>query len=344
MELPNTFKPTCRIGNHVEKAGLRMHEAIRRDMKISEQAGVKMTCCQIFVMGPRNVNQGGLSPEERIGIANLVKETGLKIFVHGNYFDCICGVKKQWAWSLVRKELEICDEIGAAGLVIHLPKVAAKEIAATIPEMLQGGTKTRLYLEIESYKPTETTTYELPRKIAVLMQELFALERSHLHLNVKRDIGICLDTAHAWAAGVDIAEYEDAKKWLREMTEAAGGCNVIMHLNDQINAKGSGKDQHAPLAYGTIWGAYLKNGTVEKCGLHAVVEWLHERTIDQTIDQTIGQNIGQTTDQKTNQRCCILERKNHEPKIKVENAETGTVYLPTIDNIISDYLVLSKLL
>lgn len=307
------------VGNHVEKNGLKMDKAILRDMKLAENNGVTMKCCQIFVMGPRNPNQENLSAEEKIGIKNIIAETGLKLFVHGNYCDCICGTKKQWAWTLIRRELEICDEIGASGLIIHLPKQPAEEIAEAVSHIV-GTAKTRIYLEIESYKPT-ANTYELPGKISHLMNEIRKVCKTNKLFDFDRNIGLCLDTAHAWAANVDIAGYEEMKLWLKEMSGA--NKSVIMHLNDQIFPLGAGRDQHAPLAYGTIWGKFLGE-RLEKCGLHAIIEWLSEDTEEP--------------------RCAVLERKKDEPKIKIEKEGFEPVLLPTMDNLTSDYLILSKLL
>jgi deoxyribonuclease-4 len=66
-------------------------------------------------------------------------------------------------------------------------------------------------------------------------------------------LGICLDTAHLWAAGHDISSAVSAQQVLQHFDEAIGLSNLhVIHLNDTKMALGSHRDAHARLGEGIL--------------------------------------------------------------------------------------------
>ena len=59
------------------------------------------------------------------------------------------------------------------------------------------------------------------------------------------DIGFCLDTCHAWAAGEALVDAVDRIK-------AITGRIDLIHCNDSKDPAGSGRDRHANLGTGEI--------------------------------------------------------------------------------------------
>ncbi len=59
------------------------------------------------------------------------------------------------------------------------------------------------------------------------------------------EVGFCLDTCHAFAAGEDLATVVDRVK-------AITGRIDLVHLNNSRDEFASGRDRHAPLRSGTI--------------------------------------------------------------------------------------------
>ncbi|MFA5356918.1 MAG: deoxyribonuclease IV [Candidatus Omnitrophota bacterium] len=69
----------------------------------------------------------------------------------------------------------------------------------------------------------------------------------------KRRIGLCIDTAHAYLAGYDIATEEGLERTLEEIDSAAGLKMVkLIHLNDAKGALDSRHDRHDNIGKGTI--------------------------------------------------------------------------------------------
>ncbi|WP_203733204.1 TIM barrel protein, partial [Streptomyces sp. SID12501] len=59
------------------------------------------------------------------------------------------------------------------------------------------------------------------------------------------DVGVCLDTCHAWAAG------EDLETIVERLTAITGRIDLV-HANSSRDPHGSSRDRHASFADGTI--------------------------------------------------------------------------------------------
>jgi deoxyribonuclease-4 len=69
----------------------------------------------------------------------------------------------------------------------------------------------------------------------------------------KERIGLCLDTAHAYLAGYDIATKQGLEKMLSEIDKMAGISLIkLIHLNDAKGALGSHQDRHDHIGKGSI--------------------------------------------------------------------------------------------
>lgn len=304
------------VGCHVNKNGLGFGDAIKRDMNEAKENGILMKACQIFVMGPRNSHINVNDAD----IAAIKLLDNIKVFVHSSYLTNPWGNKAQFGIIAARKELELCDSIGSAGLIVHLAKKTPAEIAAGVVSILAPRVgseglmkfKSKLWLEIDSYKAQADVTYETPGSIRKLLEELKRVE-----IGLDR-VGICIDTAHLWAAGVDVGDFDSGQNYMTKMCEIieefGGKCSecLMVHFNDQIHSLGSGRDEHMALGYGTIWNSYRERKALKESGLYAVVMTAAEKNIP-----------------------LILERKSDVPKING---------LPACSNVVSDYLVLGELM
>jgi deoxyribonuclease IV len=71
---------------------------------------------------------------------------------------------------------------------------------------------------------------------------------------IARDrVAFCLDTAHAWAAGIDLSEPAATDAFLGEFDERIGLDRLVMiHFNDSKSERGSHLDRHEHLGAGRI--------------------------------------------------------------------------------------------
>jgi deoxyribonuclease IV len=71
-------------------------------------------------------------------------------------------------------------------------------------------------------------------------------------------IGFCLDTAHAWGAGIDIADPDAIDAFLAAFDGSIGlGRLHLVHLNDSSSERGSRADRHQHVGAGRIGAAGL---------------------------------------------------------------------------------------
>jgi deoxyribonuclease-4 len=69
----------------------------------------------------------------------------------------------------------------------------------------------------------------------------------------KKRVGVCLDTAHAFAAGYDISTKKGLDRTLRELDRFVGLERLfLIHLNDTRVPLGSGRDRHWHIGKGLI--------------------------------------------------------------------------------------------
>jgi len=66
-------------------------------------------------------------------------------------------------------------------------------------------------------------------------------------------LGICLDTAHLWGAGYDVADQAGVEALVKRIDRLIGRDRVVMiHLNDSRTVRGSMLDRHEHIAAGQV--------------------------------------------------------------------------------------------
>jgi endonuclease IV len=228
--------------------------------------GFDMKAVALFVAGPRNRSMV-LQDKEADQLAAYLKETGIKAIAHGTYQDVPWSGDPNAA-AFVRKEVDMCHRAGISGLVVHLPNQPPEIVVKFLPRLYTTARDVRIYLETPAVSPSKSH-YESPAKL----QKLFQAIRTKVDPSLTRT-GLCIDTAHLWSCGVDISSRENAEKWLQGLEKAADIIppdRIMFHLNDSIYGCGAGRDEHATLLRGKMWGDYKESP--EESGLAAFVDY-----------------------------------------------------------------------
>jgi deoxyribonuclease-4 len=72
-------------------------------------------------------------------------------------------------------------------------------------------------------------------------------------VNLKNRVGICFDTAHAYAAGYDLHSPRGVEDTLARFNSVLGfDLMKVIHLNDSKGGLGSGRDRHEHIGMGYI--------------------------------------------------------------------------------------------
>lgn len=245
-----------------QKKAKDISQAIEADMEY-----LGLNACQIFVSVPQT---GVLAKINYNNVKEICHDIDLT--VHSSYTTTgVWSVKKDNAkepkskqrLKLFENQMEACAKIGAWGFVLHIAKQYPEDIAETMKILKHTAKKTgvKIILEMVASKADDIKTYETPEKLNNLITLIGPDEPWW---------GLCIDTAHVWAAGCDeVQHYDSMKSWLDRVVFKKKIC--MFHLNGIYTECGSGKDKHA-IAFSSsdkIWGKV----NPEKSGVKAIVEY-----------------------------------------------------------------------
>lgn len=209
---------------------------------------------QIFLGNP----QSWKKPEPRDDTEALLA-SGLPVYVHSPYpMNLASGNNRVRIPS--RKTLaqivEAADAIGARGVIVHGGSVEDDE------EVTLGFERWRKAMD--SFEQTVPILVENTAGSGnTVMQDLTNYGPLWDEIG-DYNVGVCLDTCHAWAAGADMEGAVDL------ITGLTGGI-ALVHANDSRDPAGSNRDRHENLGEGEIPEDLLV-GLVRAAGAPAIVE------------------------------------------------------------------------
>lgn len=233
------------IGAHVSIAG-GTWEAAARAREISA------TGAQIFTKQANRWVEREIDTEEVERFRAGMAETSVRwICAHDSYLINLASpdpVLRARSIESFRAELRRCHALGLDALVSHPGNFMddrasglARNADGIIEALEAESGSTRLLMELTAGQGTVLgSTFP---EMAALLDRIPAALRSR--------VGVCLDTAHVWAAGYDLVTRYD-EVW-QQFADALGferlGC---LHLNDSKAALGSHLDRHDLIGEGTI--------------------------------------------------------------------------------------------
>ena len=247
--------PTIYIGAHInrEKTIVKTMEAITKN------GG---NCLQLFVSNPRSASLVNI--DNYINTADDIKEysnkNNFKTIIHSSYTINLARDFKNgkravpidecfWV-QLLLHELKISHLINSLGVVVHVGKHTTLSYEYGLENMRialeyiidvlhMNNIKTKIIIETPAGQGSELLTD---------LHDFIAFYNSFTN-EQKKYLGICLDTAHVWAAGYEISEAYEI------ICNKNANDLIAIHLNNSIVAKGSNVDRHTTLFDST-------NGTI----------------------------------------------------------------------------------
>lgn len=233
-----------KIGAHVSKAG-GFPKALEREREVGGNCG------QIFVKSPRGWSFGDLEDKEIEEFIEKYRESDLKPFmVHGTYLINLATPKDDLfkkSVECLKGEIERTDKLDIPYITFHPGAHTGSGEEKGLKKIIKGldlledtlrNSDTQLLLENTAGKGTT---------IGYTMKQLQKMKEE----TKSPDIGICLDSAHAFAAGYELRTEKGIQETLKEIEDTITLESIKMiHLNDSKAPLGSKKDQHAHLADG----------------------------------------------------------------------------------------------
>jgi deoxyribonuclease-4 len=194
-------------------------------------------CVQVFLSDP----QGWKKPEDRDDAEEL-RASPVPLYVHAPYLINVCSPKNNVRYGSRKILQQTCDAaaaVEAEAVVVH-PGYAEDGVDAGFARW--GRTLEMLESDVPLYiENTAGGENAVARRFDALARlwEVVATQ------NGDTEIGFCLDTCHAHAAGEELG---DAVERVRSIV----GSIDLLHANDSRDPPGTGADRHANLGRGTI--------------------------------------------------------------------------------------------
>ncbi len=234
------------FGAHVSAAG-GISKAIDRIEEIGGNA------VQVFTQSPRMWKPTSHAPEEIERFRRRRREARVKsVSCHALYLVNLASrdeAVRSNSVAALGATLEAADAIGAEAVVFHVGShlgypfdEAVERVADALRDLLEL-TSDDLWLCMENAAGAGGT---IGRSVAELGAIFDAVE-GHPRL------GICIDSCHWWASGVDVSDPGALDAALAELDERMGLERVrVLHVNDSQTPLGSNRDRHARVGDGLI--------------------------------------------------------------------------------------------
>lgn len=242
-----------RVGFHVSIAGGISNA-------VDNAKAVGCSAFQIFSRNPRGWQAKPLAAEdvvlfkEKLAASGIDKEATL---VHMPYLPNLSGQGDLYKKSVdtLAGELVRTSELGIPYLVIHLGSHLGKGTDEGIKQ-LAGAIATARY---RAKKKCENTMILLENNAGQKNNVGGNFEGIRKLLDkIGNNVGVCLDTCHAFASGYDMQSAKAVDRMLDAFDSAVGFKELkFVHLNDSKGELGSNIDRHEHLGLGNIGKAGL---------------------------------------------------------------------------------------
>lgn len=233
------------IGSHV---GFNKSEQLLGSL--NEALSYGANTFMFYTGAPQNTTRSAINLELRDKALEIMKENNIdysKVIVHAPYIINLANgdpEKHNFSIQFLKEEVKRCETLGVKYMVLHPGSHVGVGIDRGIELIIDGlnkileDSKVMILLETMAGKGSEVGS------------KLEEIKRIIDGINNKDLVGVCIDTCHLNDGGYDLSDFD---KFL-DMFDKIIGIDKIycVHVNDSKNEKGSHKDRHENIGFGTI--------------------------------------------------------------------------------------------
>jgi deoxyribonuclease IV len=255
------------IGAHLS-AAVGIHTAVDRAEAIGAES------LQLFTQSPRAWRPTNHDPANFARFRERRAEVGLHgVLCHALYLCNLAAPNDEVyekSIAAMRNTMEVASGIGADAVVFHIGSHLGSGfehgLERVVPalEQVVELTTDETWLLMENAAGTGGTIGRSIDELATVFDRLDRHPR----------LGICLDSCHLYASGVDVTDPARLDALLDEVDATIGLDRLrALHVNDSATALGSNRDRHANIGDGLLGeglGVFLANPRLQ--GLPAVIE------------------------------------------------------------------------
>jgi deoxyribonuclease-4 len=254
------------IGAHLSSSG-GIHTAVDR----AEAVGADSL--QVFTQSPRTWRPTNHDPANFEKFRQRRDEIGLHgVLCHALYlcnFAAPDDAIYEKSVQALANTMQVASGIGADGVVFHIGSHLGSGFEAGLERVLPAMRVVLAHCEdtwllMENSAGTGGTIGRSIEELATIFDRLDGHPR----------LGICLDSCHLYASGVDVTDPVQLDAALDEIDASIGLDRLrALHVNDSATPLGSNRDRHANIGEGILGeklGVFLGNKRLQ--GLPAVLE------------------------------------------------------------------------
>ncbi|MCL6437112.1 MAG: deoxyribonuclease IV [Rubrobacteraceae bacterium] len=235
---------TVRVGRHLPTSG-GLSKTLQRAREM------ELETLQIFVSNP----QSWAAPAERSDADDFVRglrRLGIRPAVaHAKYLINLSSRDDALRERSVRAlalELAAAGSLGLELVVVHCGSHGGEGNERALERLVEGLERARE----ESLRLTPSPA-DLAIENSVGAGTQLCSSLSELALVARRaGVGVCVDTAHAFAAGYDLSDAGAADRLAGEVRGLFDDSLALLHLNDAANERGSHRDGHRRIGEGRV--------------------------------------------------------------------------------------------
>jgi deoxyribonuclease-4 len=214
---------------------------------------LRCTTMQIFSASPRMWTDGRqvIDPAKAAEFRERRREWGVTpLVIHANYLINLAapeGNNRTKSIRGFRAELDRAIGLGAEYLVVHPGSRGENTIDAAIRQIAESLRISADGLDLGTLRILIEITAGQGSAVGSRLEEL----RGILEAGSEMDLGVCLDTAHVFAAGYDVRNEKGLENAIDEIDRVIGLERVpVVHVNDSKAVFGSRVDRHEHLGRG----------------------------------------------------------------------------------------------
>lgn len=278
-----------RLGAHLPLGG-GMVKAVERAHSIGAQA------LQIFTDNPTAWRRRpGPPPELESFVARSIDFDLGPTAIHGSYLINLAGpdpVSYERSITILVDELRVAPSFGARYVNIHIGSHRGAGVDAGIVRLADGVAQVLAAVRDAAVTDSQAGAVLVLENSAgsgdglgTSVDELAGIANALAARGIGRhQVGFCLDTAHAWGAGIDMGEPDAIDAALADFDARIGLDRLVMvHLNDSRSEPGSRLDRHEHLGAGRIGRAGLQH-VLRHPGLSHAAYYLETPGMDRGYD------------------------------------------------------------
>jgi deoxyribonuclease IV len=234
------------------RVGLHVHVAGGYAKAVEHAKAVGATAMQVFSTNPRSYRRTAIDAAALETFAQLRREAGLDpCAIHTPYLINLASADpkiSQGSLGLLQHDLAVAARGGMRFVNTHLGSYGTRDRAEGFAAICRALEAALVDIEPGVFLVLENSA-GAGNLAGGTLEELGAFVRSVPH----PQLGICLDTAHAWATGYEINSKVGVDRFIDEASRQIGIDRVVMfHFNDTQLPLGAARDRHWHIGEGSI--------------------------------------------------------------------------------------------